>query len=500
MNVWKRSVISLYRQPLKSLLFLGLVVVLSSLTAGALLVRQAIANTDQNLRNRMPAVVTVGQDAERIYEETGEWPPFVSVPPEVIRQIGAFDEVSTFDYAIDLRWSVTAQGLEPWENPDFLFQMGADYDEDLGVRLRIEGVSRPDFLDIRDSFLELVSGASFTEEQMGMEAPPFPALVASGFAQANGLSIGSVFETQIIVFETTKTSTEFIEDRESPPLVEASFPLEVIGIFDPITATLPEGAEMDDLFQADRWESLMQHRIFVPNVVAEQMFEVQTADPFGQEHIWIQNFFILEDPLDFESFALQVENLEGEWIATDFSSGFRDIAAAMANMEEVAHLILVMAIGATLLTLSLVLLLLLRERRFEIGVYLALGEKKKKIVGQMLMELIPLVIMGMTMALILGNALAPVLSRDMLRRNMLAQQSPFLVLEGGNPLEHFGYRFELNQEEMFESFELGMDQTAIFLFYAIAFSTVMIAIMIPVGHAVYQAPRQLLLNKGVQNG
>jgi len=490
--------ISIYRQPVKSLLFLGLIILLSLLTVGAILVQQAISNTNQNLRNRMPAVVTVGQDAREIYEETGEWPPFVSVPPELVRQIGEFDEVSIFDYAIDLRWGVTAQGLQLWENPNFPFGMGFDYDEDLGVNLRIEGVSRSDFLDVRHSFIELLNGRSFTEEDMGVEIPPFPALIASGFAETNGLSVGSVFETQIVFFETIETSNGLIEVRENPPLSEVYFPLEIIGIFDPITATLPEGAEMADIFQADRWESLMQHRIFVPNVIAEMMFEAQTDNPIGQDNIWIQNFFLLEDSMDFEAFASQVEGLDGRWHATNFSSGFRNIYTSMKNMQEVANLIFSLAIGATLLTVGLVVLLLLNERKFEFGVYLALGESKKKIIWQMIIEFVSLVFIGLTAALILGNTLAPALSREMLRRNMLEEQHPFLVLEEGNPLEYFGYRFELNQEEMFESFELGVDRNSIFLFYTIMFSTVVIAIIIPVTYAVHKEPRKLLLKKGSQ--
>jgi putative ABC transport system permease protein len=495
MNVFKRSMVSIYRQPVKSLFFLVLVITLSSLTAGAVLVQQAITNTDQNLRNRMPAIVTVAQDERDIYETTGEWPPCVTVSPELIRQIGEFEEVRSFDYAIDIRWSVTAPDLRLWENPNFPFPFGPDYDEDLGVRLRVEGVGQSNFLDMRHSFVELLHGRSFNEKEMEIGVPPFPVLVASGFAETNEFSVGSVFETQIVIFETIKMDNELLEIRDNPPLVEASFPVEIIGIFEPITANLPEGADIDDTFQADRWESLMQHRLFVPNIVAEMMFEVQRDDPQTPEHIWIQNFFLLEDPLYFNSFALKVAELEGNWHATDFSSGFRSISVAMRDMQGIANFILGSAVGATLSITGLLVSLLLRERKFEIGVYLALGEKKKKIICQMFIELMPLVMIGMTVALILGNSISTILSHEMLRRNMLESQNPFLVLEEGTPLEYFGYRFELNQEEMLDSFEFGIDLNSAFKFYTIVFSTVTIAIIIPISYAVHQKPYKLLLNK-----
>jgi len=50
MNYLKRATTSIKRRPVKSLIFLFLIIILASLTAGAITVRQAITNTDANLR------------------------------------------------------------------------------------------------------------------------------------------------------------------------------------------------------------------------------------------------------------------------------------------------------------------------------------------------------------------------------------------------------------------------------------------------------------------
>jgi len=333
MNVLRRSMISVCRQPIKTGIFVLLIILLGTLAAGGISVRQAIINTDQNLRQRMPAIVTITQAFD--HEESDEWSEIVleALTPALIREIGSLSQVREFDYTIDMSWGVTGAGLSMWENPDFLSPMLGEYDENLGVRLRIAGVSNSEFLDIFEGLLELISGRSFYEEEFIIDEAPFPALIASGFAEANGLNVGDVFNTQVVVLDSTT------EDGEREVIAEEEFPLEVIGIFTPFASELSEDADMQELFQSDRHQMMLQHRIYVPNVVAEMMFNVRAEGPGEMEEVFLQNFFILNDPMDLNDFVLEVENLPGSWQVVDLSSGFHQISASMESMKEVANLI-----------------------------------------------------------------------------------------------------------------------------------------------------------------
>lgn len=498
MNFLKRGLTSIYRQPIKAGIFLIVVCLLAVLTSGAILVRQTILNTDQNLRRRMPAIATVEYNfdyeaALMIQEETGEWPDwsFEFLTADMIRKIGSFPQVQIFDYSIALGFGVTAQGLTLWQNPDWDSQMG--YDQDLGVELSIEGVSTPYFLDAREGFVELIDGRSFNEEEMYYSHDVFPVLIASGFAEANGFSVGSLFDVQVVVFDQIALGGGgYIEDRDSPPLVEIAFPLEVIGIFDPIMPSLSESADYNAVADARFRQSQINHRIYVPNMLSEIMFNTLTEVPWRHSDITFQNFFMLNDPLEFDDFAREVENMEGNWRAMDFSRGFRTISASMENLQEVADLIFFMAIGATLLIISLLVLLFLHDRRHEMGVYLALGEKRKKIVMQMLIELIPLAFVGMTLALFAGNMLASSLSRELLKQGM-TQPLKTSGLQESHILEEFGYRFELTHEEMLESYEIRIDAGSVILFYVVGLGATLIATVIPTLHATNINPKKLLM-------
>lgn len=493
MKILRRSMITVIRQPIKFSLFLSIVVLLSALTAGSIIVHQAIGSTDQQLRNQMPAVVTVGLDSVRILEETGEFPHFASVPPSVVRYLGQSEYVRLYDYAFDIRWGVTAYGLTSWQDDNFPGGFGGDYNEHLGLNLRVEGVNHLDFLEVRSSFLELVEGRGFEADELANSNAVTPVIISQGLADANNFSIGTEFSAQVVMFEQIDLGSVMIDNLDVPPLTDENFPLVVIGIFEPIFSNHPEEMDMQDTFQTNRWQAIMQNRIFVPGHLAEEMYEARSVvDAPGNENIWIQNFFWLEDPDYFDDFSKLVADLEGEWIVNDFSSGFRSISFAMEQLREIANGILIGAMIMTTTVIVLVVQLMLKERKREIGIYLALGEARKRIACQMLMELLPLVLIGMTLALFVGLAVSNTLSNTMLMNHLAEHGNRFLELDVGTSLEWFGYRFELNQAEMIEAFNISLGTTTILIFYGIGLITTVISTIIPVSYTVKNAPLKLL--------
>jgi len=485
----KRATIAIYRQPVKSAIFLILIIILGVLTSGAISVRQAVINTERNLRNRMPSVVSVVQDFDyptilEIYETTGVWPSveIKRFTPELIREIGDFPQVRTYDFAIDLSWGVSGRNLSMWENPHFLSPNLGEYDENLGVRMRIRGVSNPNFLETREGLVELESGRSFTDFEMYDFDDIYPALIASGFARTNDLDVGSIFNVQVVVFENGLYGDVIFEE---------SFPLEVVGIFNPIFREIDENALVYQLFQADREQIMMQHRVYVPNAVAELMFNVRAQNNYEMDEVFLHNFFILNDPMDFHDFSAEIQNLPGSWRVMDLSASFFEISASMENLLELADFVYFISIVATLLVTTLLLLLILHERKNEIGIYLALGEKKRNIVGQMLFELMPIAIVGMVAALFLGNLLASSISQEMIREDLIRGDS--VRLYEGNLLEELGYRFEMTHEEMLESYSVNINVGGVVLFVATGSIVILISTAMPIYYLTSLNPKKVLL-------
>ena len=511
MSNLKRAMISLLRQPVKSSIFLLLVFILGILIAGAISVHHAITHTNHNLRNRMPAIAMIQyshfldfdpEEAVRLYHETGEWPEMAEFEPftrEVVREIGALSQVRFYDYFNIVASDMIAYDLEPWEEGG-----GWHYDRignGFGVEVDIGGISSIDSLDMRAGFVELVSGRGFTEEALLIEEAPFPALIASGFAETNGLTVGSIFDLRAITREWIELEDGWWDiDWTSEPTLGATFPLEVIGIFDPLLMPLPydEYMGVGHMYQ-QRQASQLQHRIYVSNSLVQEMlneFFLGSSAEHAMSHIasYFYHIFLLNDPLDFEEFAEAVQNISGNndyWRAVDYSRGFGEISAAMVNLQDIANMVLVAAIVATMAIISLLILLFLSDRKHEIGVYLALGSKKKGIIFQIVTEVVVLSIIGMTCALFVGNMMARNLSREMLQNELT--NSPPIEQTHGLDLERLGYRFAMTHDDMLDAYEIQLGTQEIFWFYVAGLGTILIATVLPIAKIVKTNPKKVLL-------
>src|SRR5262245_11338042 len=71
MNPFKRALTSIKRQPVKSGILLLLTLILGTLAAGAISVRQAINSTEESVMMRTPAVASLSLDAEAAAADAG---------------------------------------------------------------------------------------------------------------------------------------------------------------------------------------------------------------------------------------------------------------------------------------------------------------------------------------------------------------------------------------------------------------------------------------------
>jgi len=499
MNSLKRAMISLSRQPVKSSIFLLLVFILGVLISGAVSVHHAIINTNHSLRSRMPAVALVEYNCDTEYalamfEEVGGWPSAEVnfLTRETIHEIGNLPQVRMFDYAITVSSDVIAENLEPWIDP-------LDFDHrhrtlnGFGVELDISGVATVDFLDTRSDFLELVSGRGFTEEELLVRNDLFPVLIASGFAETNGLIVSSVFEVRVLIRDAFEREDGSIRlDWNSEPTLGTTFPLEVIGIFDPLLAPLNIYRDVGDLIY-NQQASQLQHRMYVSNLVAQEMFnELVRELPPSYRSQFIQSIFLLNDPLDFKDFAEAVSNISGNWRAVDYSRGFDEISVAMVHLQDIADTILIMACVATITIVSLLVLLFLNDRKHEIGIYLALGASKKGVIFQIIVEVTALTLIGMTCAIFIGNIVAENISQEMLRQELINPRD-MDVVERLHWLEAGGYRFSMTHEDMLGAYEIQLSIQDITRFYVIGLGTVFIATILPISKIVKTNPKKVLL-------
>lgn len=89
---------------------------------------------------------------------------------------------------------------------------------------------------------------------------------------------------------------------------------------------------------------------------------------------------------------------------------YQAVAGPLESMKGILLVVFFATTGSAVVVLALVLLAFTRDRRQEIGIYLALGEKKSRIIAQMLLETLLIGLLGAVLALAGGTILASYIS------------------------------------------------------------------------------------------
>lgn len=527
------------RRPGKTIILLLLVFILGSAISGAISVTRAVNSADANLRRNMRPIVSIDVDWHSLNEDTIEWmenddfdwDSFIweeadvndssalpsNFPPQLqnltasdVRAIGSLDYVDDFTYSIlaslksfDLD---QYQGTNEWEF------------EDGEVRwFDVRGTSNENLLQIDQGDLVLIEGSQFSQDDLIPGKESSVAIVSEAFAHTNNLTIGSMFSLyDFVMYPDEYGNISSWGRTEADVYAQAGMEFEVIGLFDITVA--PDAEPGSDPWGFDpRMDQI--NGIYIPNWVIE---DILTRSRIAQISVWesvnmeqpllIQYFqddeqeaevialFVLNDPADIENFkAAATELLPTSYhYFVDLSSEFDQISSSMEMIQNIAHWVLFASIGATLLVLSLSIILSLQDRRYEMGVYLAQGEKKVKIIIQILLEVISISFVAITLAVFAGNFISSTISKNMLENELISQYQQNLddAIWGvgeWTAFDRIGITPKsMTLEEMMEAFEVSLTTQTIVLFYVIGLGTVALSTIVPVIYLVRLNPKKIL--------
>lgn len=146
------------------------------------------------------------------------------------------------------------------------------------------------------------------------------------------------------------------------------------------------------------------------------------------------------------------------------SNSYEAIIGPVESLSTIAFIMLLVSMISSVIILSLVIFLFLRERKNEIGIYLSLGERKWKIVTQILLEVYLVGFIGISTSLLLGNALGNQISNVILEDQVKKQQQVYL-----EKMEEYGVMNPngLTMEEAVDQVKVSLDAESIQLIYMV---------------------------------
>lgn len=427
MNFLKRAALSVKARKGKSLLQIFVFSVICVLVLAGLSIQTAAKKSGELAREKLGADVTLQVDMDKVREQMQQQMQEQSSQGQRIRfqptpiPLEAAEELTTYKqikgYNLYSSTAVLASDFEPIENETSSTGDDAATDEQGGLVMRgpmaqgdvsIQGVAFTDsvqeFIDLTST---LVEGRHITKDDTGKNV----AMMEQTLAEENELTVGSSI-TVTNPRDETVTST-----------------LEIVGIY----KTTSTGSD-----QAMNFTALNPYnKIYVPYTASSTLKGADFVDTIDSA------IYYIDDPADMESFVNQAKEESG----IDFDTFkldaddqlYQQMVGPIENVASFSNNVVLLVSIAGAIILGLIVMMSIRERKYEMGVLLALGEKRWKLAGQFIVEILMVAVLSFGIATASGNMIANQIGEKLLNQEIQAEQ------ESNAPASFAGQGMRLGQ-------------------------------------------------------
>jgi len=510
---FQRAKITIIRQFGMVTAFFFIILVLSTIISGALIVRDAVHLLDENARRNMRPLVTFRIDGEKsnaFFDEFGYSPLEGFLTSDIVHDISSLPYVNDYVYFIETG-GMSYELMQYWYGVSRHDRYMESY------YIPLFGTSTRELIQVSQGLIELTQGRTFTDEEMNYVQEQSPVIISERFAYLNDLYLDSIFTLEIEISEIDPNANILDVNwipQEMPIIAHEHFDFKVIGIFDIAEEENFENYALHDeeiqmLLSRERERiSRLSAMLHVPNIAAQRMqdfhsYYMTKALHAFPESLRIRNqdgftnrvsaMFLLNDPLEMKLF----EDAASEFLPSDFwqidylTSDFDHVATTMQTLNDISNWILWGAIISMVIIACLLMNLFVLGKKTEIGIYLALGERKIKIIIQFLTEVLLTTFIATSIALILGNIISNSFSRNLLRDEVLSIRERGL----GNTLLRMGFMQsapDIYPAELVEIFDLSLSFLTIIIFYMVYLGIVILSLIIPLHFTIRANPKKLL--------
>ena len=500
MNFLKRSFLSIVRRKGKTIILLAIVFILGNIMAYGVAINQATENIDTNLKKSLGGYVMIQADYnalndaynngnEKIYEE------YQRMSLDTIKTIGQSSYVKYYDYSMNLYFYQSDLKNCTAESD------GAVYYGSSREMMSAKGVQYAPIMDAEEGKINIVDGRAFTEDEVNNGK--YVAVISKAFAELNNLHVGDTMKLLNDIEDYNKY------DDTSTPTIYASQDVvyEIIGIFDVNKDNFQANSNKnEEKSWLDYQLQEMYNTLYTPNeaLINELKFTFEKyAELFKDEEgydftsfnqtDYYTPIYVLNNPEDIDNFEKEITSLLPEYYTLNYSTDSYDqVSTSIKQMGNIAKTILIGSIIATIVILTLVIVLFLRDRKQEFGIYLALGESKLKLLGQIVVEVMCVAFVAISLSLFTGNVIAKSLSSNMLQQQLEKnsnEDNSYYYTSYSN----YSYLGEVSNEDVLAAYDIQLGINYIIMIYAIGLSTTLVSTVAPMIYTTRLKPKKILM-------
>lgn len=327
--------------------------------------------------------------------------------------------------------------------------------------------TRPEPSDFVDGVSVLLDGRFATQDEI--DNGSYVVIVEETLASLNGLQVGDYLSLTPTVEGFTTNALDY----------------EVIGIY--------QTTEAEDDRTASMVSSslLTQNRMYTP---------FNTLKTMGYSDDQINNVLLdkgvitLNDPLNVEPYMTSIEGklnlVYGVVSAND--AVYEELAGPIDTLGQMSSVLVWIVVIAGAMILSLITALTINQRKNEIGILLAIGESKVKIVSQFIVEVVAIALIAFTLSTFSGLSIGKTISDITLASFISQNDVTETFTAGGGKQASTVTAEEIGPVEMniqFDPFVLGQ-------FFAAGILISIVSVAIPALYVTRFNPKQILTNNG----
>lgn len=498
MSMLKRVLLSVFRQKGKTVLLLFTIIVIGTSFVSSVIIKSVLSQTNNQMYKEMnPVVVTYGNQKPMTIDTA--------------KEIAKSQYVDYLEY--NLSGSVEIQGLKSY--------VGGIKGKDLKMvpngSMGFIGTNLKDIMRVKKGTDKLVEGRMFTQEEIDQGTPV--AIIPKKLAELNHYTVGQKISSKIVERDkesgfknATPDEDGMISSDKFPELFSFDTQFEIVGIVD-VNENTVSTFETPNMPEEERKKMLelqkvyIQNQAIVPNNMVSKLFEEikQQYIKRGLEkkmmnYGGITPMFVLKDAATIPQFIDEVKGKADE--GTQFLSDIKEIDRAVSKTKTfatIADILFFTSIVITILVLGSLLTLFVRDRKSEIGLLSALGETKRKIGFQILIEAMLVSLLGLSIALGIGIGISQQLSKE-ISKTQVSTLTHERENQNGNyepTLKDFTSQ-SVDMKKIDENFIINNTKSSIqvsdvALIYVIGIMSVGVASILPTVYILRLKPKKILL-------
>lgn len=531
MSFFKRACLAVKRRKARTAIMLVILTAISTLIFTGLAVQNATKEASILARQKLGSTITLTFDSEAAMKEQAESEEdennrkvmmdieYEAVTEEMAEIIAKNEHIYDYNYIVNLTAFAEefdpitdSQGEQMKEAESNMKDKISDFNSamgDMGKGNTPTGFDKIDMANIVMADLSIV-GVSASDLDENFEA--------GSYSMIEGEKITPNSSDNAVIIEETLAEANEIAVGDKITIKATSdgsnIELEVVGIYS--AGEIEQGAMFSGMSS-----SLAYNKIYMKYDKAVAIKEIAASESEDNDSSPMVRgatnssdgidsvVFYIDDPENIEEVIEYAESTDVDLETYKLSANDEEYQSMIKPIENVASfskILVIIVIAAGAMIIALILMLWIKERTYETGVLLSLGESKLKVVLQYVSEVFVISIVGFVLSVVIGTSVSQKVGDVLLSQELEAIQDEQTSVNmddrniSRQPIGSKSFGMDLEQDtestDVVKEIDVNVSVKVILQVFGLGLLLVIISTVIPVIYVFRYNPKQILTNAG----